>query len=500
MADTRPRSPLFVPELKTIIRSKSPFDLPELRAIIKTYLTRKDALACSRVCRVWSNYFLDFVWDTIDFATINESKLTSTAIIKHGHHIRVIKNLNTSYHMDLLMWKHQSLSLRSLSVILSADLAYQTDLYDFLRLVRGTITELDIAIEPPKVASAATTLYGAASNTSRTQTSPAAIINVPVDVILPREPSRLTKISLRGLQISPWSLTALLQGCPDLQDLALYDMHFPSRSLYTDWTFKHPNLRHLSAPFEGIMAATNDRRFSPIPPLLGVFPGLGRWTVWTDSTLQHSSLKGHMMTVRNSCPKLKQIELVMESAAAVKDFVTGVFTQIESLTFMHKALSSEVVIAMLGHSKTLKRVECVPPTGTVLDDPAKLPVVADHFRSSAWTLLTIPRLCPHLESLCFPLCEVEMDDIEKGDWECKGLKKLRIRIAGLDTAVKIDRAIGLWLDGRRFHQRNEKLGRFSFPMAAYLGVGHTLEARVAVHLLKFKELHTVWLGTRVWRV
>lgn len=57
MADTRPTSPL---------------DLPELREIIKSYLTKNDAIARCRVCRTWSSYFHDLVWHTIDFSKFNQ--------------------------------------------------------------------------------------------------------------------------------------------------------------------------------------------------------------------------------------------------------------------------------------------------------------------------------------------------------------------------------------------------------------------------------------------
>ncbi|KAF9975274.1 hypothetical protein BGZ65_008330, partial [Modicella reniformis] len=49
----------------------------------------------------------------------------------------------------------------------------------------------------------------------------------------------------------------------------------------------------------------------------------------------------------------------------------------------------------------------------------------------------------------FPTYEMDMDEAEKMPWVCKDLSDLRIRIRGLNTAVKIERAIRLWLAERK---------------------------------------------------
>ncbi|KAF9928135.1 hypothetical protein BGZ67_007126 [Mortierella alpina] len=312
---------------------RDPFDLPEVRALIAAYLTQSDAIACSRVCKAWSIYFRGLVWHTVDFARVDHSKMALLAVVNYGHHVRAVKSLQSSSQINTLMWNQRRLNLTSLSVVLSAELSYRTDLNDFLRLVRRTLTELDMTVESPKTT-----------------------INVPVDVILPREPSRLTKISL---------------------------------------------------------------------------------------------------------------------------------------------------LAILKHSKTLKYIECLPPTGTLLYNFPNPPrVTTAELSNVVWIILSIPRLCPHLESFYFPLHEIDMDDIESDEWECKGLKELRIRIVGLNTAQQIDQAIGFWLEGRRALRRGDAEKQDRSPMLTDTDPFDLwiLGSRVADHLLKFKDLHTVWLGTTVWRV
>ncbi|KAF9947375.1 hypothetical protein BGZ72_010600 [Mortierella alpina] len=481
-------------------RPKSPFDLPELREIIRANLTQKDAIACSRVCRAWLSYFRDLAWHTIDFSTFDQAKLTQEALIKHGQHVCAIQTLHCSSHLSLLMW-NPTWTLRSLTATLSAELGYQTAFYDFLRMVRGTLTELDLSVEPPKPTAPLRDRHGYSVSSPAIQSAALAKINVPVDVIIPRGPSLLTKISLKGLQLSRLSLIALLQGCPDLQDLLLYDILLvPSQLSSTQQSYRHPKLRNLLASFHDVVVTGDALGPQPLKlPLLGLFPGLECWTVWGDDAMGQWNLRNLSLWIRLQCPKLRHIQLSTDSTALVKDCVAHVFDKIESLQFQHKALSSEVLIAIVGHVKTLKHIESLPPAGTILYDRASPQTVNDHFSSSGWMLLSIPRLCSHLESFCFPMYRADMDNIESGEWECKRLKEIRIRIAGLDTAEKIDRAIQLWLDGRRNHTPNERPEHLTLP-AAFLGIGNSLESRIAAHLLKFKELRTVWLGTKVWRV
>ncbi|KAG9319980.1 hypothetical protein KVV02_008290 [Mortierella alpina] len=457
---------------------RDPFDLTEVRAIIAAYLTQSDAIACSRVCKAWSIYFRGLVWHTVDFDIADYSELTLQAVVNYGHHIRAVKSLQSSSEINL-MWNQRRLNLTSLSVVLSAELSYQTDLNDFLRLVRGTLTELDMTVKLSKTR-----------------------INVPVDVILPREPSRLTKISLRGLQLSQLSLIELLQGCPSLHDLSLCNVLIPSRRLFTERTYQHPNLRHLSSLFRDIVPIPSNLGSPRTPDLLSLFPGLKRWTNWGNDSIEERNFRYANDTIRRLCPNLNQVQLDMENVA-VREFVAHVFTQIETLIFMCEALSSEMIVAILKHSKTLKHIECLSHTGTLLYNFSNPPrVTRAELSNAVWIILSIPRLCPHLESFCFPLHEIDMDDIESDEWECKGLKELRIRIVGLNTAEQIDQAIGFWLEGRRALRRGDAEKQDRSPLLTDTDPFDlwVLGSRVADHLLKFKELHTVWLGTTVWRV
>jgi hypothetical protein len=102
---------------------------------------------------------------------------------------------------------------------------------------------------------------------------------------------------------------------------------------------------------------------------------------------------------------------------------------------------------------------------------------------------------------------MDMDDIEKTKWGCHNLEELHIRIQGLDTKEKINRAVQLWKEGRIVIRKNQvdgDQGESAITRFQLDGIippsDESIEARVARHLLKFKKLKEVWLGWIIRRV
>ncbi|KAF9922117.1 hypothetical protein FBU30_007806 [Linnemannia zychae] len=130
-------------------------------------------------------------------------------------------------------------------------------------------------------------------------------------------------------------------------------------------------------------------------------------------------------------------------------------------------------------------------------------------------LQQIPMACSRLEKLSFHAHEVDMYDIEGGDWICKDLEILQIRVKGLDTKEKIAKAVELWRFGTRERWRRQvkesktaemieadakeqeewKEDERKDEVSKVQGsIDTSIEARVARHLLKFEKLQVVYLG------
>ena len=87
-----------------------------------------------------------------------------------------------------------------------------------------------------------------------------------------------------------------------------------------------------------------------------------------------------------------------------------------------------------------------------------------------------------------------MDEVEMGEWACKNLEVLRIRIKDLDTKNK---TIALWKAGCR-KRRQENAGTLVAAEDEEEETDMPIEARVARHLLKFDKLWLVWLRYQKW--
>ncbi|KAF9081213.1 hypothetical protein BGX27_005022, partial [Mortierella sp. AM989] len=120
----------------------------------------------------------------------------------------------------------------------------------------------------------------------------------------------------------------------------------------------------------------------------------------------------------------------------------------------------------------------------------------DHFQASARTLQLLPRCCPKLKVFEFERHIMDMDRVEESDWICDGIEEIRTRIRGLDTKEKIDRALQLWVDGRKVKNKMNITAGDKKSIQEEVVVDTSIESRVAKHLLKFDNLSSVWLGTR----
>ncbi|KAF9084482.1 hypothetical protein BGX29_002537, partial [Mortierella sp. GBA35] len=158
------------------------------------------------------------------------------------------------------------------------------------------------------------------------------------------------------------------------------------------------------------------------------------------------------------------------------------------VTFAYSQLSMDVIVALLCHKATLLQIFAFRGSSNSHTERDNVPSENDYFQQSGRAVQLLPRSCPHLKFLEFEGHEMDMDIVEEEKWACIGLQHLRVRIRGLDTKDKIDRSLNLWKEGKQESQQQKETE----------AKDTSIEARVARHLLAFKELEAVWLGTRTF--
>ncbi|KAF9099855.1 hypothetical protein BGX29_006906 [Mortierella sp. GBA35] len=144
-----------------------------------------------------------------------------------------------------------------------------------------------------------------------------------------------------------------------------------------------------------------------------------------------------------------------------------------SVTFPAQNLAMSTVLGLIAHQETLTAIRII---GRV-QDPSLM----------QWFYF-LPRLCLNLEVLSIEQLVLDMDAVEKHRWSCEKLKELRARFEGLDMPQDIDGCL-----------RNVCVRRHTSdtPLTVPGTSMETISSRVTHHLLQFRKLKTVWLGTKV---
>ncbi|KAF9930120.1 hypothetical protein FBU30_000870 [Linnemannia zychae] len=257
--------------------------------------------------------------------------------------------------------------------------------------------------------------------------------------------------------------------------------------------FKHMNLKRL----EGTISCIFPRNT----------PSLEVWTDGIQILLPTSKIKAD---IANYCPYLTEYGLRDNDDFIIQfcDFIVDHPTHIR---FDFDFISTQVIDALLQHRASLKVISLYASNKKFSYETDNMAEVSAVFRESGHLLQQIPRTCPKLEELDLYLHEMEMKDIEGGEWLCKDLRTLRIRIKGLDTKEKVIKALEMWQNGSRERWRKQairpsnKTRKDTKKNAEEKKDGEeheiidtSIEARVAHHLLKFEKLKKVWLGYQTW--
>ncbi|KAG0313711.1 hypothetical protein BGZ97_009976 [Linnemannia gamsii] len=459
--------------------STGPLDLPEIRSRIAYYLTRRDCLSCMRVSHDW---FLDFVrpvWHTIDFSkdATAFSKVPLATLDNYGGFISEVLNITKLENVRTL--QHAKVdSIKSMRILLSGSWLYRSMLSDLLRRSHSSITSLSVRCNPPE------------PNTFRAQEN-GAVHYMSVNDMFPPPPTLsdttltaskghcLRTLSLAYVCLTWEGFSSMLQYAPALDELSLDHVlvifYQPSIPLYTG-----SKLRFFSSSFA--QAWGHDTLDPRAPHLLEHFPRLEEWHI---TALDRPGVRkppfSYLVNFSACCPLLKTITFNSNNDTSnnsdktelISELLFVYFKDLESCKLSANNMALSTAFGLTGHQETI--------TSIVITDKLQ------GTQSMPWLYL-IPKLCKRLQVLSLESFVVDMESIENHPWGCMELKELRTRFKDLDTPQDIDSCLKEIYRGRRssaasiLNLTNDK--------------GAVLE-RVSGHLLQFKYLRTVWLGTEV---
>ncbi|KAF9930121.1 hypothetical protein FBU30_000871 [Linnemannia zychae] len=498
-------------------KSRIPLDLPELRHRISQFVAIKDALSCALVCKAWSADFIFVIWRTVHLMEQPKFALLSTDIIsKYGHHIRVVIGMDRDKQIYLLNNPAVN-GLVELRIQFASILDVLIENYaGICEMIQRNTLALRNCID----------FFNNLLSKLSNDLPPWKTLNSVFFPALDKPQlkiSVLTELILVGVCLTHQDFTKILEVCPVLNELILDNVQmdrFATR-------FKHTNLKRLGGSIERIFPQQT-------PSLLSYFPNLDFVDVWTDSPLTPIPTDQIKADMAEYCPKLTEYGL-RDNDNFIIHFCTHIIKNPTHVRFDFDFISAKVINAILLHRDSLKAFYIY-----ALNQPKIWPVTTDDdlgaIQGYNHLLQQIPSSCPRLEKLDLPYCGMEMlmDDIEEGEWVCRDLTTLRIRIKELDTEEKIAKAIELWRSVSRERWRKQAVGykdakeRRKEKEHSEKDDTHdkdvnvknqknkmegksemeekdkeseetkSIEARVARHLFKFEKLQRVSLGSHTW--
>ncbi|KAF9169246.1 hypothetical protein BGX21_010746 [Mortierella sp. AD011] len=466
--------------MKSVERAitKSPLDFPEIRLIVATYLSRSDAIACSIVCKAWSEDFISNVWHSVDFKVHKMFKSLDPKIIaKYGKHIRVVASLDKTSQLTAL----QDPSICNLKSISVASLSSEFRLYltDLIRRNSNTITDLVL-----------TSLVNPFQPDVRMDFE-------SVDALVPNTPpnkSSLTSVTLKNLRMTRDSLSTLLFVCPALNDISI------SRCVFLkcrNYDF-HQNF-HVTKFCASIGQILYPHPGHDTVSLLVHFPNLKVWANLDRDSLAETTAKSFRKEMMKYCSDVVAVESYASPSTVVENIFSALTQPLEKIQFSYDTISPGVIKSILFHSSTLLSIEANNSTIKNWDyDADEVFDMADNASESGfgWMIQTIPMTCSRLEVIILPSHKMDMDIVERMPWTCMDLRVLKIRVQGLETKKRIQSVVKRWQHGLQAQRQKIHLDVMT---GVKTEEKDSINNKVLRHLLQFKKLTTVWLGYKTWR-
>ncbi|KAG0008040.1 hypothetical protein BGZ80_003930 [Entomortierella chlamydospora] len=460
------------------------FDTPELRLRIAQFVTLRDALSCVLVSKDWADSFSFAVWHTIDFELQERFILLDDEVIsKYGSRIRSVKNIKDTSQIQLI--NNPAINrLAELTMAIGKTARFQACCFETLGRNSVTLKDIRISKSPQ------------ASNMEIFFPIEGAFRNVGTGA----QPC-LGSLTFQGMTVTRAAISSLLMALPVLSVLDLTSSTILPSIL--NEIYEHRHMSTLVASTSQIFGCTSTPEQ---PSLFAHFPKLMQWRVCSElNSSTKVSPKDIKAEVALHCPNLWFLYLDVDGPTA-GEIITKGFKSLWTICVRQDQLSPQLILAILRHSSELTNFTTfLQPHGQDDDDDDELEEI-EVSQAPGWAIQQIPQQCKHLRSLVLPEQEVDIEDMEMSPWSCRFLRDLHIRIRGLNTRQKVDRAIQLWLEKREKKLEGAKpneddddyYGGYNDDTTSPADVSIlSIEERVADHLVKLKYLNKVWLGTRV---
>ncbi|KAG0012388.1 hypothetical protein BGZ80_011782, partial [Entomortierella chlamydospora] len=360
----------------------NPLDITWIRTKIAQYVTLRDTLSCILVCKDWCEDFIPFIWHTIDFEAQEKfTRLASEVISKHGHHIRVIKNLQSDLQLQCIQ-NSKICKLRNLSIAVGSKPRGIAHCYDIMRRNNASLTSVRISVSqvnnPDMYFSIDALFMGLSSQVS----------------------SKLTYIKADGLTMTRDAFSSMLRMTPLLDTIEVRNTTLssvPSTEIY-----QHPNVTNLVCPIKQVFSV--DPQIPDSPSILRHFPNITIWRTWDARannvrTVLDVSADKIESEISRYCPLLVGIYTEYVGALSV-DLLTNCFEGLKRICVLHSQFSTELIMAILSHQETLQSIS----TYTMSDgfyESGEIPNINKYFQEKGWIIQMIPRTCSHLTSFKF---------------------------------------------------------------------------------------------------
>lgn len=456
----------------------NPFHLPELMHRISRFVSLTDSIACAQVSKEWSETFIPIVWYEVNFSFQPRfADLSPDIVSKHGQHIRIINNAKTIYEVTAVA-NEAVKNLKSLRIEAAASVMHHIRTYE---IVSRSIPSL----ESLRLSAASESVNGEASLTHFVSASSLIPFSSPLLGVA----YSLTSLRIERLYLTREGLVSILQASPELIDLKLVSTVIVGSARQT---IQHPGVETLAAGIECLFHGD-----SADPSPLSYFPSLTRLCTWQECPQIPIPTAKIKEDVARFCPLLTRYDL-QGSRNLVHQFLAHVGRNVSSLMYGFSRIPGDTIMDILLHQATLQRLAVFSERSGASFDEDEVEEVSEPVQEFSQFFQLIPRGCSQLKHLDLHLLEMDMNEVELGEWICKDLRALRIRIKGLDTKESILKAIALWRKGCWRRRQEETMRLMTAEEEQDDRVDLSIEARVARHLLKLEKLQSVWLGCQTW--